>query len=146
MNDISQIYSQQILHLCSDVPRQGRIKDAHGSATCHARLCGSTITVDVKLEEDCIADFAHEIEACALGRAAASYLARHAIGKNLKELKALQEIMHAMLESDGTPPKGEWSELKIFENVRHYPSRHASTLLTFDATVAAMEQAIENLK
>jgi NifU-like protein involved in Fe-S cluster formation len=141
-----ELYSRWILDLCADIPRQGRMKDAHGSATRHARLCGSTITVDVKLEEGRISDFAHEVDACALGKAAASFMARHAIGKKLSELRALQGTMHAMLESDGAPPQGEWADLRMFESVRNYPARHASALLTFDATVAALEQASENAK
>jgi NifU-like protein involved in Fe-S cluster formation len=143
---MDELYSQQILQLCSDLPRQGRMKDAHGSATRHARLCGSIITVDVKLKEGRVSDFMHEVDACALGKAAASFMARHAIGKKLSELRTLQYTMHAMLESDGAPPQGEWADLKMFESVRDYPTRHASTLLTFDATVGAVERALENGK
>jgi NifU-like protein involved in Fe-S cluster formation len=140
MNDL---YSQRILELCADVPRLGRLAAAQGSATRHSKLCGSTITVDVKLEDGRVSDFAMELEADALGKAAASYLARRVIGKNLSELKALRDTMQAMLESSGAPPEGEWAGLKMFESVRAYPARHASLMLPFEATIAAVEEAMK---
>jgi len=82
-----------------------------------------------------------ETEIDALGKAAASFLARHVIGKNLSELNRLRDAMKAMLESNGPPPEGEWAPLKMFESVRAYPARHASLLLPFDALVAAVEVA-----
>ena len=139
---MSDLYSQQLLALCADVPRLGRLEHPDGTATCHAKLCGSAITVDVKLKEQCVTDFAHQVDACALGKAAASYLARHVIGQSLEDLKTLRDTMHAMLEQNGAPPTGEWEELKMFESVRDYPERWASTLLTFDASVAAIENAL----
>jgi NifU-like protein involved in Fe-S cluster formation len=140
----TDLYNQQILDLCADVPRLGRLPDAHGSSTRYSKLCGSSITIDVKLEGGRISDFAMELEADALGKAAASFLARHVVGKNLNELKALCGTMHAMLESNGAPPEGEWADLKMFEGVRDYPARHASLLLPFEALVAAVEKALEN--
>ncbi len=138
---MSELYVQDLLDLCADVPRLGRLEKPDGTATCYAKLCGSTITVDVKLQDGKVIDFAHQIEACALGKAAASYLARHVVGQSLETLRALRTSMHVMLEKNGAPPTGEWGGLKIFESVRDYPERWASTLLAFDTTVAAIENA-----
>lgn len=38
------------------------------------------------------------------------------------------------------PPDGKWEEIAILEPVRDFKSRHASTLLTFDAVVDAIGQ------
>jgi hypothetical protein len=35
-----------------NIPRLGRLADADASATAHSRLCGSTVTVDLKMEGD----------------------------------------------------------------------------------------------
>ncbi|WP_375704986.1 iron-sulfur cluster assembly scaffold protein, partial [Bartonella sp. AA85SXKL] len=70
----------------------------------HARLCGSTITVDLKIENDIVTDFAHEVRACVLGQAAASLLAYHIIGQTTQNLKMLREIIYHMLTEDGPPP------------------------------------------
>ena len=42
-----------------------------------------------------------------------------------------------MLKSDGPPPKGRFADLAVLQAVKDYPARHASTLLAFDAVVAA---------
>ena len=49
--------------------------------------------------------------------------------------------MRAMLKQNGPPPQHKWADLAVFEPVREYKARHASTLLTFDAVVAALDLA-----
>ncbi len=56
------------------------------------------------------------------------------------ELKALRKQMYAMLKENGPPPEGKFAEFRFLEPVRDYKARHASTLLTFDAVVDAIEQ------
>ena len=46
-----------------------------------------------------------------------------------------------MLKENGTPPAdGQWADIAVLEPVRDYKARHASTLLTFDAVVDAINQ------
>jgi NifU-like protein involved in Fe-S cluster formation len=46
-----------------------------------------------------------------------------------------------MLKENGSPPgEGRWADIAVLEPVRDYKARHASTLLTFDAVVAALDQ------
>jgi NifU-like protein involved in Fe-S cluster formation len=45
-----------------------------------------------------------------------------------------------MLKENGAPPTGEWADIAVLEPVRDYKARHASTLLTFDAVAAAIDQ------
>jgi len=40
---------------------------------------------------------------------------------------------------DGPPPSDPFKELKVLEPAKAYKNRHASVLLAFDATVAALE-------
>jgi NifU-like protein involved in Fe-S cluster formation len=61
----------------------------------------------------------------------------------VEELRALRDQMKAMLKEGGPPPTGKWKDLEILEPVREYKARHASTLLTFEATLEAVEQALE---
>ena len=139
---LSDIYNSRILELAGNIPRLGRLEAPDGTATAHSKLCGSTVTVDVRLGPDGrIADFAHDVKACALGQASSSIMARHVIGRDLAELRDLRDRMRAMLKSNGAPPEGAWADCAVLEPVRNYKARHASTLLTFDAVVEALEQA-----
>jgi NifU-like protein involved in Fe-S cluster formation len=45
-----------------------------------------------------------------------------------------------MLKENGPAPQGEWADLAVLEPVRDFKARHASTLLTFDAVVNALDQ------
>ena len=57
------------------------------SATAHSKLCGSTVTVDLKMDGGAVTDFAHDVKACALGQASSSIMARHVIGAKPDELR-----------------------------------------------------------
>jgi NifU-like protein involved in Fe-S cluster formation len=137
---INEVYNKRIIELAGNIPRLGRLPDAQASATAHSKLCGSTVTVDLKMEGDEVTDFAHEVKACVLGQASSSIMARHVIGAKADELRNLRETVRNMLKENGTPPDGKWADMAVLEPVRDYKARHASTLLTFDAVVDAVNQ------
>ncbi|WP_342361657.1 iron-sulfur cluster assembly scaffold protein [Terrarubrum flagellatum] len=140
---LDQVYNNRILALAADIPRLGRLQAPDGSATVRSKLCGSTVTVDVKMAEGKVADFAHDVKACALGQASSSIMARHVIGASGEELRAVRDLVRRMLKENGPPPaEGEaWEDIRVLEPVRDYKARHASTLLTFEAVVEAIEKA-----
>jgi NifU-like protein involved in Fe-S cluster formation len=138
---LNEIYNKRILELAADIPRLGRLADPDATATAHSKLCGSTVTVDVKVEGDVVTDFAHHVKACALGQASSSIMARNVVGSSADELRDLRQAMRRMLKENGDPPPGRWAELRVLEPVRDFKARHASTLLTFDAVVEAIEKA-----
>jgi NifU-like protein involved in Fe-S cluster formation len=139
---LNDVYNTRILELAGNIPRIGRLPEPDASATAHSKLCGSTVTVDLKMDGDVVSDFAHEVKACALGQASSSIMARNVIGSRAEELRDLRESVRRMLKENGTSPAGKWEDVKVLEPVRDYKARHASTLLTFDAVVSAIE-AIE---
>lgn len=138
---LDDIYNRRILELAADIPRLGRLENPDASATAHSRLCGSTVTVDLVLGEDGrVADFAQEVRACALGQASSSLMGRHVVGASADELRGVRAAMRSMLKENGPAPSGAWSDLAVLEPVRDFKARHASTLLTFDAVVDALDQ------
>jgi NifU-like protein involved in Fe-S cluster formation len=138
---LNEVYNRRIIELAGNIPRLGRLGEPHASATAHSRLCGSTVTVDLKMSGDEVTDFAHEVKACALGQASSSIMARHVVGSKADELRALRETVRKMLKENGAPPSSEkWADIAVLEPVRDYKARHASTLLTFDAVVDATDQ------
>ena len=138
---LNEVYNRRIIELAGNIPRLGRLDTPDASATAHSKLCGSTVTVDLKMAGDEITDFAHEVKACALGQASSSIMARNIVGAKADELRNLRESVRKMLKENGTPPAdGRWSDIAVLEPVRDYKARHASTLLTFDAVVDAINQ------
>jgi NifU-like protein involved in Fe-S cluster formation len=137
---LNDIYNKRILELAADIPRLGRLKEPQGSATAHSKLCGSTVTVDLALQDGRVSDFAHDVKACALGQASSSIMARNIVGSTPQELQELRESVRRMLKENGAPPSGRWADVSVLEPVRDYKARHASTMLTFDAVVEAINR------
>lgn len=137
---IDEIYNAKILGFAGNIARIGRLEDADASAKAHSKLCGSTVIIDLKMQDGIVTDFAHEVKACALGQASSSIMAQHVVGASADELRSVREIMRKMLGENGPPPAGRFDDLKYLEPVRDYKARHASTMLTFDAVVDAIGQ------
>ena len=138
---LNDIYSRRILKLAADIPLQGTLPDAHGSAKAHSKLCGSTVTVYLKLDHNVVSAFAQEVKACALGQASSSIMGRFVIGSTVEELRTVREEVHRMLKASGQPPSGKWADLAVLEPARDLKARHASILLAFDAVVDALARA-----
>ncbi len=139
---LDEIYNQRILKLAADIPRIGQLDTPDGKATAVSKLCGSKVSVEVKMEGGIVTDFAHDVKACALGQASSSILAAHVVGSTSVELYELRDAMRAMLKEGGDPPGGKWVDTEVLTPVRDYKARHASTLLTFEATCDAVDEAM----
>ena len=140
---LNEVYNSRILELAGNIPRLGRLESPDATATAHSKLCGSTVTIDLKMDGDKVTDFAHEVKACALGQASSSIMARNVIGATADELRSLRDGVRRMLKENGAPPaSGKWADIAVLEPVRDYKARHASTMLTFDAVVSAIDQIV----
>jgi NifU-like protein involved in Fe-S cluster formation len=137
----SEPYSSRVLELAADIPGPDRLETPQGVAERVSRLCGSQVRVELSVRDGRIAEFAIDPKACALGQAAASVLARCALGATPAEVVAARDGLRAMLKDGAPAPGGRFWELRHLEPVRDYPPRHASTMLAFEAAVAALDQA-----
>jgi len=106
-----------------------------------SRVCGSVVSVELKLKDGVVSEIAVMPKACALGQAATAVLAQNAVGATPAEIRAGREALRAMLKEGAAPPQGRFWELRHLEGVRHYPPRHTSTMLAFDAAADALAQA-----
>lgn len=137
---IDDVYNAKILGFAGNIGRIGRLEHADATATAHSKLCGSTVTIDLAMQDGVVTDFAHIVKACALGQASSAIMAEHVVGATADELRAVRETMLKMLKENGPPPAGRFADLKYLEPVRDYKARHNSTMLTFDAVVDAIGQ------
>ena len=137
---IDDVYNAKILGFAGNIGRLGHLDAPDASAKAHSKLCGSTVTVEIRMNGDVVADFAHEVKACALGQASSAIMAENVVGASASELRTVREAMLKMLKENGPPPEGRFADLKYLEPVRDYKARHASTMLTFDAVVDAIGQ------
>ena len=139
--DLLQLYSSRILALAADIPHLGRLPAPQGSSKKRAPLCGSTVGVDLSLEDGRIAAFAQDVRACALGQAAASVLGSAILGRTPEEVRQGRDALRAMLRDGAEPPPAPWDGFAVLIPAREHANRHGSILLAFEAAVEALDQA-----
>jgi NifU-like protein involved in Fe-S cluster formation len=135
---MNELYNQRILKLAGNIEHIGHLQAPAAQADAVSRLCGSKVHVELSLDDGKVSAFAHQVEACALGQASSSVMARQIIGSTPDELRQIGQQMRAMLKQDGPPPSGRWYDLEVLQSVKEFKNRHASTLLTFDAVEACL--------
>lgn len=140
-SDLIKLYSARILALAADMPRTGRLADPDGTARRRSPLCGSTVTVDLRLDGDRVSDYRQEVKACALGQAAASVVGANVVGLTEAEIRQGRDALVAMLKEGAPPPAAPFADLAVLEPARDHRNRHASILLAFDATLEAIATA-----
>jgi len=136
-SDLIKLYSGQILQLAASIPHLGRLPDPSGSAKKRSPLCGSTVTVDLVMQDGRVAAFAQDVKACALGQASAAILGGAVLGRSLAELETARDALAAMLKDGGPVPAAPFDGYQVLLPARDYKNRHASILLALEATCAA---------
>ena len=141
--ELSDLYSSKIIEIAGRLPITEKLVSPDATARRVSRICGSVVEVSLKMEKDRVADYSHEVSACALGQTAASIVCERIIGSSPDELRELRDKMTAMLKEEGPPPNGKWLDLEYLQPVRTYPARHTSTLLVFEAVVDCLDKLSE---
>ncbi len=139
--DLIKLYSQRILALAADIPHVGHLDNPQASVKRRSPLCGSTVTVQVCVNDGKITDFAQDVKACALGQAAASIAGAVAIGRTRAEVERARDQLREMLKAGGDVPDAPYDEMRVLLPARDYKNRHASILLALEATAEAMAEA-----
>ena len=139
--DLIKLYSQRILALTTAIPHTGRLSGPTATARRRSPLCGSTVTVDVVVEDGRIAAYAQDVKACALGQASAAISGAHMIGRSRAEVEKARDELRAMLKEGAPPPSAPFTGYEVLEPARDYRNRHASILLALEATAEALAAA-----
>jgi NifU-like protein involved in Fe-S cluster formation len=135
------LYNNEILKLATSIANFKRLPDPQASVEKRSPVCGSRVTVDVRLDP-----FGHidalglEVRACALGQASAALMAANAFGRSADELDSARDALAAFLAETSNDP-GAWPGLEIFAPAVPHRARHASILLAFDAVAQAAREA-----
>ncbi|WP_122073570.1 iron-sulfur cluster assembly scaffold protein [Pseudophaeobacter sp. EL27] len=141
--DLIKLYSSRILALAADIPFLDRLENPDASAKKRAPLCGSTVTVDLNVQDGCITAFGQDVKACALGQASASVVGQNIIGRSLAEVETARDELKAMLKDDKPAPKSPFADLEVLIPAREFRNRHASILLCLEASLEAFKAALQ---
>jgi NifU-like protein involved in Fe-S cluster formation len=135
------LYNNEILKLATSTANFKRLPKPHASVEKRSPICGSRVTVDVRLDPlGHIEALGLEVRACALGQASAALMATNACGRSAEELDIAYKALAAFLANTREDP-GAWPGLEIFAPAVPHRARHASILLAFDAVAEAVREA-----
>lgn len=140
-SDLIKLYSSRILALAADIPHLERLEAPDATVKKRSPLCGSTVTVDISVEDGRITDFGQDVKACALGQAAAAVVGANVIGRSLSEVETARDQLKAMLTQGGPVPQAPFDALEVLQPAREFKNRHASIMLALEATLEAMQTA-----
>jgi NifU-like protein involved in Fe-S cluster formation len=143
-SDLIKLYSGRILELAADIPHLGRLSSPQASVKRRSPLCGSTVTVDLTMENGRVSAFAQDVKACALGQAAASVVGGAVIGRTVDELRVARDSLREMLKEGGQTPSAPFDGFEVLIPAREYKNRHASILLAIEAATEAAETALSS--
>lgn len=135
--DLIKLYSGRILALASDIPHHARLEAPQISVKRRSPLCGSTVTVDLDMDNGRVSRFGQDVKACALGQAAAAILGQVVLGRSTEELLNARNQVRAMLTENGPVPNAPFDGFEVLTPAREYRNRHASILLALDAAAEA---------
>lgn len=138
-SEMMQLYSRRILALAADIAHLGKLPSPTGSAHRRSPQCGSSVTAHVVMNGGKIAEFSQEVRACALGQASAGVLGGTVVGRTRDEIMQARDQLIAMLKTAALPPNAPFDGLEALLPARDFPNRHASILLAWEATLAAID-------
>ncbi len=137
--DMIKLYSARILALAADMPRTTRLENPTSTAKKRAPLCGSTVTVDLLIEDGIVTDYGQDVKACALGQAAAAVVGASIVGQPISIVEQGRAELFDMLKKGGPMPSTPFEGLEVLAPAKDYKNRHASIMLAFDATLEALQ-------
>ena len=138
--NLIDLYSQHILALASNIPLTENLENPQITIKKRSALCGSMITIQLKIREHKIWEFAQEVKACALGQASASIVGNGIIGAKVDDIIRLKNQVFDMLKNNGDVPTYPFNDFKYLTPAKEYKNRHASILLVLDAVTDGIEK------
>ena len=140
-SDMINLYSKRILEFAGNIPLTEPLDDFNGSATRRSPLCGSNLQVWIKVKDNQIVKYSHDVKTCALGQASASIFASKIIGLKKDLVLKGRDQLFEMLTNNGPFPDIPFSNLEVLLPAVAYRNRHASIMLCFEATLDALNNA-----
>lgn len=137
-----KLYTPQMLAAAVELAAYPPLHDASHHGTARSATCGSSLDLDLDLDElGGIARLGMKVRACAVGQAAATIFARHGTGRSAHDIAAALNRISAWLEGNGPMP--DWPDIAMIAAARAFPARHGAMLLPWKAAMAALSCARE---
>jgi nitrogen fixation NifU-like protein len=136
--ELDDLYQELIVDHSKRPRNFGPLAGATARAEGYNPLCGDKVAVQLKLENDLVADIGFQGSGCAISTASASLMTESLKGKTRAEAEKIFERFHSLLTSEHTP--AELGKLAVFAGVRAYPVRVKCATLAWHTMRAALRE------
>lgn len=132
-DSLLRLYNQELIALSGQTLPPHHLENPDATARAVSPICGSEVTVEIKIQNGKVVDFGYAVDACALTRAVVAVMKKAIIGKGKDDIAAAGQSLRKMLAGEGPAPAGDWEDLKILTPVIDYKARHNAIMLPFEA-------------
>ena len=124
---MSTLYTPEILQLALRSGAYPPLATPDQTERATARACGSRMTLGLSISDGRVSACGLDLHACAVGQAAAVWLADRLQGAPLADALTLHQDALAVLQGSGHP------DMAAFAHLLHWPGRHDAFLMPFAA-------------
>lgn len=127
---IEELYREVILDHYRNPRNRGTLEHADAHAEGNNPLCGDELAIDLRFEDDRVADVAIHGQGCSISQASASMMSQAIKGRTISEITELTAKFKAMMNIDEAPagfdpdrPGSKLGDLEALQGVRKFPVR-----------------------
>jgi nitrogen fixation NifU-like protein len=131
---IGALYQEMILDHYRRPRNKGEIENPDETIVMKNPLCGDEITVQVRYEDDTVADVGFIGRGCSISQASASMMTQLIKGKKRDEIEGLRSRFREMVMGDETAQEDKsLGSLRALGGVAKFPARVKCALLAWNA-------------
>jgi len=139
MTDLRDLYQEVIIEHTRHPRNFGSLEPRTHEASGYNPLCGDKITVQVRVDGDCVDDVRFEGDGCSISTASASLMTEAVKGRSLAEASELFDRFHRLLTKGGASDPAALGKLAVMSGVRDYPVRVKCATLAWHTLRSALE-------
>lgn len=144
---LTSLYQQLILEHYRKPRNRGQLPDATVAVHMRNPSCGDEIKLQLRVEDDRIADVKFEGDGCSISQASTSMMTGLLMESRLEDAVALSERFTAMMHGDEEAAQDRsLRDLRALAGVAKFPVRVKCALLGFDALQEAVKQTREKAR
>ena len=139
---LNSLYQQLILEHYRNPRNRAELPEPTVEVHMHNPVCGDEIQLQLRIEEDRIAEAKFIGQGCAISQAAVSMMTVKLAGTTLVEADALVDKFVSLMHGDEAVVRDRsLGDLRALQGVSKFPVRIKCALLGFDALQEALKQS-----
>jgi|ERR1700693_1092415 len=136
--DLKELYREVILDHNRSPRNFGRLEPADAAATGRNPLCGDTLDITLRFEDDRVSDLKFAGQGCAISMASASLMSEAVKGRPRDEIERLFEQIHGVLTGREPSGRQDLGKLAALGGVAQFPARVKCASLCWHTLRAAL--------